>query len=127
MPPVVLDASALLALLRDEPGGERVRAHLPTSRMGAVNLAEVVGKLSDFGWSTEASWARLEEFTVQVDAFDRELARLTGELRTPTRHLGLSLGGRACFALALTRRLPVLTADRSWATLDLGVEVWLIR
>ena len=124
----VLDASALLASILGEPGSEVVEAATTTgSVIGAVNLAEVVTKLTDLQYSQIDITRSLNSLTFEVLDFNAELARATGSLRAPTRHLGLSLGDRACLALALSLGLPVLTADRNWANVDVGVEVVLCR
>jgi PIN domain nuclease of toxin-antitoxin system len=122
----VLDASALLALLNQEPGAERVREVLAGSIVSAINCAEVYSKLSD--WKVAfAGFDDLISVVPTVVGFDVGLARRAGELNAATRHLGLSLGDRACLALAEREGLPALTADRKWARLDIGIAVELIR
>ncbi len=123
----VLDSSAVLAWLMLEPGAEVVEPALPGSLISSVNVAEVVSRLVDLG-RTDAQAigsVSLSEFSV-VD-FDQDLAFRAGGLRRVTRQVGLSLGDRACLALAEREGLPVLTADRAWAALDIGVEIRLIR
>jgi len=123
----ILDSSAVLAFLRGEPGGEVAEAALPSALISAVNLAEVVGRLVDNG-SGEDDAARLAmRGGFRVVDFDRALGLRAGALRLVTRHQGLSLGDRACLALAEREQLPVLTADRAWASLDIGVDIRLIR
>jgi ribonuclease VapC len=125
---IVLDASALLAFLWVEPGAERVLAELASrAAMSSVNLAEVLSKVVDRGTPLDEILALTNQLNCDIVAFDDEMAVAAARLRTATRPLGLSLGDRACLALAAARNLPVLTADRSWAKLDLGVEVQLIR
>ncbi len=122
-----MDASAILAMLEREPGHERVAARLGSTTMSTVNLAEVVTSLINkgvLGADARRTAASLEIETVPLD---RTLALDAGALRETTRHRGLSLGDRACLALARHLALPVLTADRRWADLDIGVEVQLIR
>lgn len=123
----VLDSSTVLAALRGEPGGDEARAQFEQSLISAVNLAEVVGRLVDLGYDQDEAktYARLGDYAVAP--FDMALGLRAGELRAATRRLGLSLGDRACLALAEREGLPVLTADRAWATLDIGVEIRLIR
>jgi ribonuclease VapC len=123
----VLDASALLAHLRGEPGGDMVADRLDNGAICAVNWTEVVQKLVDDGMSDGTIRAALDGIPAAVLTFDVALADEAGRLRRGTRDRGLSLGDRACLALARREGLPVLTADRAWAELDLGVEVVLIR
>ena len=127
MADVLLDASAVLARIFREPGAERVDAVLPGASVSAVNYAEVVSKLIDFGAPVEAATDIGSDLGLAVLPFDEAAAGDAGLLRGATRALGLSLGDRACLALARRLRLPILTADRAWADLDLGVEVVLIR
>ena len=127
MTPAVLDASAILAHLKDEPGADAVKAHLPGAIISAVNVAEIGTKLVDHGISEHDMLAAIGELGLNVVAFDERAALAVAALRTRTRRLGLSLGDRACLALGVARGLPVLTADRNWAGLDLGIEIRLIR
>jgi PIN domain nuclease of toxin-antitoxin system len=124
---VVLDASALLAVLRAEPGAERVEPRLEGARIGAVNLSEVVAKLIDDGVPEAEVRRAIGRLDLDVDAFGAQHAYLAGFLRQSTRALGLSFGDRACLALAQSLDAPALTADRSWARLDLGIRVEVIR
>ena len=110
--PELTYASALLALLYQEPGSEAVRDHLPGSSLSAVNLSEVVTKSVDMGMTLEEANLALSGFPYEVVAFDTEYASVAASLRAATRVFGLSLGDRACLALGLTSGLPVLTADR---------------
>ncbi|WCM26054.1 type II toxin-antitoxin system VapC family toxin [Sphingomonas sp. QA11] len=123
----VLDASALLAVLLDEPGGDRVLPALQEAVMSAVNLSESVSRAIDRGFAALDALALVDRFRLTVSAFDRRQAELAAGLRLATRPRGLSLGDRACLALALDLDCPVLTADRAWAELDLGVDIRLIR
>jgi PIN domain nuclease of toxin-antitoxin system len=124
---VVLDASALLAFLQREPGLDRVRAVLPEAVIGSVNFAEVVTKLVQWGAPAEHVAERLGDLDLDVQPFDRSLALSAGALHAETRRLGLSLGDRSCLALARSLGAPVLTADRAWQRIDLGIEIELIR
>jgi PIN domain nuclease of toxin-antitoxin system len=123
----VLDASAVLAHLRGEPGGDRVAALLGNACISAVNLSEVVRKLVDLGADDAAIAAAIRRLPCQVTPFDGALALASGLLRRQTLAQGLSLGDRACLALAAREGLPAVTADRAWSRLDLDVEVVLIR
>ncbi len=128
MPPeLVLDASALLALLNGEPGADVVAGALPGAWICSVNLAEVVGKLAEYGMPREAIAAALGGLGLRVAVFDEDLAWRCGLLRPATRKLGLSLGDRACLALAEHLGMPALTADRAWLKAGLGLDVELIR
>ena len=123
----VFDASALLCLLHDEKGAARVAEALPQSIVSAVNLSEAVAKLADAGLPADHISAAIESLQLAVVSFDRELAAVAGLLRPKTRHAGLSFGDRACLALGLMRKAIVLTCDRAWSKLDLGVAVEQIR
>jgi ribonuclease VapC len=125
---IVLDASALLALLGDEPGADRVDAALAGGGViGAVNFAEVVAKLSGSGMPDGEVREILDGLGLDVVAFDADLAYRTGSLRPATRTRGLSIGDRACLALGQRESLPVLTADRRWDGAVAGVELRWVR
>lgn len=119
----VIDASAAIAFLLNEPGTEQVAHHLPDSVMSAVNLTEVVGFLA----RKRLDPMRAHYLGCEIVSHDAELAHSTGLLLPDTIHLGLSLGDRACLALALRERASVLTGDRAWLELDIAVDVRLIR
>ena len=123
----VVDASALLALLRREAGAEVVAAALAGgAAISAVNLSEVVAKLSEAGVVEEEVRTILDSLSLEVVDFDANHAYHAGLLRRLTRHAGLSLGDRACLALAQRLGLPALTADRAWGDLQLGIAIQLI-
>ena len=124
---VVFDSSAVLAIAFEEEGAEVAAAALDGASMSAVNASEVVAKLVDLGSAEDEARAALGVFGLQIRPFDETLAIAAGLMRAATRRHGLSLGDRACLTLALRERSRVLTADRAWLNLDLGVDVALIR
>jgi ribonuclease VapC len=124
---VVLDASALLAVLRDEPGAQRVELRLEGARVGAVSLSEVVAKLIEDGVPEAEIRSGIDRLQLDIHAFDAQLAYVAGVLRRSTRAFGLSFGDRACLPLAQSLGAPALTADRSWSRLDLGIAIEVIR
>ena len=123
---VVLDASALLTVLRNEPGAERVAPHLGRSIMSAVNVAEVATILGRRGMSASSVLADVCKIVGEIRPFDMEQARLSAALDEKTRSLGLSLGDRACLALGVMTGFPVLTADGAWAKVDLNVTIEVV-
>jgi ribonuclease VapC len=124
---VVLDASAILALLNSEPGSRVVEESLSEAAVSAVNLSEVISKLSERGMPEAAIRIALEGLGLDVHPFDAVTAYSAGRLRPATRGLGLSMGDRACLALGMSLSAPVLTADSSWKKLKVGVRIRLIR
>jgi PIN domain nuclease of toxin-antitoxin system len=127
MASVVFDASTLLISVNREIGWEAVDALEDDIIMSSVNFAEVVTKLTVLGAPREAIEGLLPQYQLAIPPFTEKLATQAGLLVTRTRHRGLSLGDRACLALAIELGLPVITADRAWADLDVGVEIRLIR
>ena len=127
MSSTVLDASALLALLHRERGFQVVADQIKDAAVSAVNLSEVVARLADRGLLEQVIRQCLESMSVAVIPFETEQAFIAGMLRVETRSVGLSLGDRACLALARQLRVPALTADRRWAELDVGIDVQVIR
>lgn len=124
----LLDASALLALLQDEPGADIVaRAMRSGEAIVSVNLGEACAKLCDGGLSDEEIDQVLGGLQVAVLDFGPVDARVSGVLRRLTRARGLSLGDRACLAIAVQGSLTVLTADAAWVGLVSGVDVVPIR
>jgi ribonuclease VapC len=127
MADVVLDVSALLAWMLQEPGAGVVDPELDGAFVSAVNFTEVITKLIDLGLAPEEAVRRALKLPCRVAPVDTALAIDAGVLRAQTAHLGLSLGDRACLALGRRLGLPVLTCDRPWASLDLGMEIRLVR
>ena len=126
MSKAVLDSSAVLAVLLEEAGTDRVESVLPGALLSAVNLAEVISKLCERGMPADEVLLAVAALGVDIVPYDGEQARLTGELRPRTRAAGLSLGDRACLALSRLRLLPAMTADAAWLTVSES-EVILIR
>lgn len=129
---VVLDASAVLALVQGEPGAEPVADVLRDAVMSTVNWAEVASKVR--GATANRSEAKASDLRHDLCAlglrlveFSAEHGDVAGELRRGTRELGLSLGDRACLALGIARNETVFTADRAWRRLRLGVAIEVIR
>jgi PIN domain nuclease of toxin-antitoxin system len=125
--PVVLDASALLALIRGETGADIVTACMPGAVISAVNQAEVHTKLVSGGLDEPLAWWHISEANCLSIPFDEDQARVAGGLARVTRPYGLSLGDRACLALAIQRKATVYTTDKAWKDLSLGIEIVLIR
>ena len=122
-----LDASAVLAMLYREPGGDQVGRVLNNSILSAVNASEVVTALIGRGTPPDAASLMVRGLACQPVAVDTELGLRAGELVVQTRSKGLSLGDRICLALAEREGVPALTADRAWAGLGLNIKVSLIR
>jgi ribonuclease VapC len=121
----VLDASALLAYLFGEPGRATVRASMPGSQMSSVNWSETVQKTAARGRSARERRAELADMGLTIVPFGVDDAEAAADLWRPGQDL--SFADRACLALGQRLRLPVLTGDRAWASLDLDVEIQLIR
>jgi PIN domain nuclease of toxin-antitoxin system len=127
---VVLDTSALLAILHEEPGSQVFTQQfdlLENVAMSAVNVAEAYGKLVDRGIGPRDAWEAVIAPVPEIIDFDKEQAKIAGRLLTQTRSLGLSLGDRACLALGMALGAPVYTADRAWRDLRLKVSIHVIR
>lgn len=132
-PSSVLDASALLALIRGEPGGDMVAEHLVAGCwVSTVNWAEVLARVARTLGSVDAAEHRLWSqpslhATLFLHPFDETCAREAARLLPTTKALGSSLADRACLAVGRITGLPVLTCDRAWSEIDLNVEIRLIR
>jgi len=123
----VLDASAFMAMIQQEKGAEAVTACLPWAVISTVNLAEVVTKLISTGMDEQVVWWHIAVISCETAPFDEEQARTAGGLVKITRPYGLSLGDRACLALAIQRQATVYTTDKVWKELSLGIEIEVIR
>ncbi len=129
MPIYVLDASALLAWIQGEPGGDYV-ANLLTQecKLSAVNLAELVTKLLDNNHTAPQNLGQqLRTLGIEICAFSEAKAISAGLLRKQTLTIGLSLGDRACLSLAIELQAVVLTGDKAWKELNLPIEIVDIR
>lgn len=125
---VVLDSSAVLALLFGEPGGEKVQELLPRAAISAVNVCEVLSRLARAGVPREAAETSLACLDLPVAEFRaEEAAAAAAMVFRGGAEAGLSLGDRACLATAGILGLPAITADRQWASLTSAVEIRLIR
>jgi len=124
---IALDASALLAFLYHEKGHEHVAAAAGEICMSAVNLSEVLGRFARDGHDPLEALGQIESTALEIVPFGTQQAALAAALVPATSKHGLSLGDRACLALAVSRGIPALTADRSWAGLDLDIAIRLIR
>jgi len=124
---VILDASALIALLNEEKGSELVESHLPQVVMSTVNMAEVSSYLIMRGFDADEIQQLFLDLAIPTIDYTEQHAYLTAALLPKTKAKGLSLGDRACLSLAIIEKLPILTADKIWATLDLGISITLIR
>lgn len=128
MSEVVLDASAILALLQNERGAERLTdALLEDSVASVVNLAEVQSKLAIKGLAPDEAWEHAASAVASIEAFTEEQAKIAGGLVEKTKSYGLSLGDRCCLALAMVRKADVYTTERIWKNLKLGVRIHVIR
>ena len=123
----VLDASDLLAYLQDDPGSEAVEAVLVVAVVSSVNWAEVVQKSIAGSVDVDGMREDLESLGLTVLPFTPEEAETAGRLWPQTRSYGLSLGDRACLSLGLRLAIPVLTTDQIWTSLNLPVEVHVVR
>jgi PIN domain nuclease of toxin-antitoxin system len=123
----MLDASAVLAMMLGEDGGNQVRERLASSQISTVNLSEVVAKLQDGGVPDEVITSSLAELNFDVIAFNQSQAVRAGLLRSSTRSNGLSLGDRACLSAAESCNAVALTTDRAWGKLELDIVVEVLR
>jgi ribonuclease VapC len=123
----VLDSSAVLALLQSEVGSVVVASVVHGALLSSVNLAEIYTKAVLRGSGGLPAWNSILSLRCEICPLTQEQARLTGELAATTKLYGLSLGERACLALAIERKARAYTTDRTWKKLSLGVEIEVIR
>ena len=124
---IVLDASALLAFMFREAGHESVGAAFAAGCMSTVNLSEVLARFARDGHPVDAVLSSIEKTALEFVDFSRAHAAIAGGLADAGQSVGLSLGDRACIALAIERKLPVLTADRAWLRIALPIRVQTVR
>lgn len=125
---IVLDASAMLAIIFHEPGAERLTDEILDHAVAStVNLAEVQSKLVKKGYIPEEAWEDALELVTAVEPFTSDHAKIAGDLITTTEPYGLSLGDRSCLALAIALKAPVYTTEKAWRDLKVGVPIHVIR
>ena len=127
MTEALLDSSAILANLNGEPGGEMIDVVGLDAYVSAINLAEVISKLMQGGLSPNDALVAAQQCGAETIDVDESQAVLAAEFHAGSRAVGLSIADAFCLALARQRGFPVITFDRAWASLHLGVEVMLIR
>jgi ribonuclease VapC len=124
----VLDSSAILALLFEERGSEKLTDELlDVAVVSTVNLAEVQTKLVRLGHDPEKAWVDALLVETPPEPYTSEQAKIAGTLVQKTQCFGLSLGDRSCLALAITLNAPVYTTERIWKDLKVGVPIHVIR
>ena len=124
---VVFDSSVVLAWLHGEAGCDLILPLIQRSLLSSVNAAEVQTRLVSQGADRKSAWEDILASVAAVVPFDAEQAEAAGALVCLTKPFGLSIGDRACLALALSLRLPIYTADRAWLHVDVSVPVRLVR
>ncbi|UXN63500.1 MULTISPECIES: type II toxin-antitoxin system VapC family toxin [Phyllobacterium] len=123
----VVDSSAILAILFKEPGATRAMELIGNGLCSMVNLTEIMTRCVDRRLSPEFADDVIKAYSIAFADHDEDLARIAAGLRSATRHKGLSLGDRACLALAIRENATVITTDRAWADLDVGCKIEVIR
>jgi PIN domain nuclease of toxin-antitoxin system len=127
MSKVILDASALLALLNQEEGHQKVAKHLPDAMMSTVNVSEVATVLVSTGIPVEEVEELIDSLISHIEIFNSKQAYISALLREQTKKQGLSFGDRACLSLAMIKKIPVLTADKIWNKLSIDLDIRVIR
>lgn len=127
MTQLVLDASAVLAVLFNEQGADKVIAYLPGALLSCVNLAEVSTRILEVGKPLDDALFEISRLPLRLVDYDAGQAHITASLRKETKSLGLSLGDRACLALGLARQATVVTGDRHWQKLKIGLDIIVFR
>lgn len=124
---IVFDSSAVLALLKMEKGHKMVSDNLDNALISSVNFTEVATVVFRRGFAQEEVLDSLTNSFPNIIDFDKEQSLIAASLDNITKEYGLSLGDRACLALAKHKNLPVITADKIWKEIDLGLDIRLIR
>lgn len=125
---VVVDSSAVLAILNSEPGADFIANHISDAVMSAVNLQEVAKKMLEAGADEDAVRRSVDRLGIDVLPHDREDALLAASLAPLTKKFGSGIGDRSCMALAIRLGVPAITTDRNWTRLEIpGLEVLLAR
>lgn len=124
---VVFDASALLALLHRERGADLVERYLPGAALSTVNYSEVLKKSIEKGGSLPVTELMIRGLQLEIILFDERLASETASLWIPAKKAGLSMADRCCLALGRSLNRTVLTAEKRWTEVEVGVKVKLIR
>lgn len=124
---VIFDASALLILLNKEPGYLVVKEYVSQAIISAINFSETLTVLMNIGIPQEDAVKLSTSIITEIIPFDSNQAILCASLRTITKQYGLSIGDRACLALAKYKNLPVITADKVWQQLNLPLDIILAR
>lgn len=128
MASVVFDASAILALLRDEPGADVVARHVGDGLISAVNFQEVIKELLRRGVPIEAALDLLDALHLDIRPHGHQEAIAAACLYLATKQYGSGLGDRTCMALAIAEGLPAITADQAWGKVEVaGLIIQLIR
>ncbi len=122
-----LDSSAFIAYIFDEKGADEAYKYLYNSIVSSVIYCEFISLMTERGFTIDEARETVDSFGIEIIDFDETQAVLAAELRNKTKAKGLSLGDRSCLALAITKKIPVVTADKIWSKLDIGVNVKLIR
>ena len=129
---MIFDASVIIALITNEPGAEEISNYLSYNIiMSTVNIGEVYKYVYSNYYNDEVQTANfldlINSLEIQAQDFTLERALISGQIFPKTKQYGLSFGDRACLALAITDQLPVLTCDREWKNVDLGIDIILAR
>lgn len=124
---VIVDASAILEVLQGEAGADAVIVQAQSALMSAVNFSEMLAKASDLSIEVATLQRGVAGLELQIESFTEGQAIIAAGLRPMTRALRFSQADRACLALGIDKQLPILTGDRVWMTLDLGVDIRMIR